>query len=125
MAETNAFDRIIGYEEIKAELEEIADVLKETERYARLGVRPPKGLLLSCKRLSDLTGIRFEPDVVASKNHKRLDPTFYRLKTPPERNLILYDDIITTGSTLLATRELFPEKNIITIVNVCNRGATM
>lgn len=47
MAETNAFDRIIGYEEIKAELEEIADVLKETERYARLGVRPPKGLLLS------------------------------------------------------------------------------
>lgn len=78
-----------------------------------------------CKRLSDLTSIRFEPDVVASKNHKRLDPTFYRLKTPPERNLILYDDIITTGSTLLATRELFPEKNIITIVNVCNRGATM
>ena len=51
--------------------------------------------------------------------------TFYRLKTPPERNLILYDDIITTGSTILATRELFPEKNIITIVNVCNRGATM
>lgn len=78
-----------------------------------------------CKRLSELSGIRFEPDVASAKNHKRLDPVFYRLKTPPEDTLILYDDIITTGSTLIATRNLFPDKNIITIVNVCNRGATM
>jgi len=46
MAEKNAFDRIIGYEDVKAELHELADVLKDPEKYARLGVRPPKGLLL-------------------------------------------------------------------------------
>lgn len=42
----NEFDKIIGYETIKQELMQISDVLKNNEAYAKLGVKPPCGLLL-------------------------------------------------------------------------------
>ena len=40
------FDSIIGYTAVKRELEQIADVLKDAAPYARLGIVPPRGLLL-------------------------------------------------------------------------------
>ena len=42
----SAFDRIIGYANIKVELERICDVMKNTERYRKLGVTMPRGILL-------------------------------------------------------------------------------
>lgn len=42
----NAFDKVIGYEDIKAELMCFADVIKHPEKYSRLGVTLPSGLLL-------------------------------------------------------------------------------
>ncbi len=41
-----AFDKIIGYDEIKAELICFADVIKNSEKYLKLGVSLPSGLLL-------------------------------------------------------------------------------
>lgn len=43
---TNAFDKIIGYENIKEELMQITDVLTNSDVYFNLGVAPPSGLLL-------------------------------------------------------------------------------
>ena len=40
------FDKIIGYEDIKAELIRFASVLKNPERYSKLGVSLPSGILL-------------------------------------------------------------------------------
>ena len=42
----NAFEKVIGYEDIKAELMCFADVIKHPEKYLRLGVTLPSGLLL-------------------------------------------------------------------------------
>ena len=42
----SAFDKIIGYELIKEELKQIADCLKNTAKYRRMGVSIPRGLLL-------------------------------------------------------------------------------
>ncbi len=42
----NAFDKVIGYEDIKVELMYFADVIKHPEKYSRLGVTLPSGLLL-------------------------------------------------------------------------------
>ena len=42
-----AFDKVIGYEDIKAELLRFADVLKNYEKYRRLGVSFPGGILLA------------------------------------------------------------------------------
>lgn len=44
--EMNAFDVIIGYEEIKLELQRILDQLTNPEKYAALNVMQPHGLLL-------------------------------------------------------------------------------
>ena len=40
------FDKIIGYDSIKYELNRICEVLKNFEKYERLGARQPTGLLL-------------------------------------------------------------------------------
>ena len=40
------FEKIKGYKSIKVELERICDVLKNTEKYTKLGVTTPGGLLL-------------------------------------------------------------------------------
>lgn len=42
----NAFDRIIGYPQIKEELQQISDTLKNREVYTRMGLSTPRGLLL-------------------------------------------------------------------------------
>lgn len=41
----NAFDRVIGYDEEKKELLRLCDMLRNSERYKRLGAKMPKGLL--------------------------------------------------------------------------------
>ena len=41
-----AFDKIIGYQSIKNELGILADMMKNSEKYARLGVKLPRGILL-------------------------------------------------------------------------------
>ena len=40
------FDKVVGYEGIKLELQRICDVVKDPKKYAKLGVRVPKGLML-------------------------------------------------------------------------------
>ena len=42
----SAFDKVIGYESIKKELIRFCDVLKNPERYRKLGVTIPSGILL-------------------------------------------------------------------------------
>ena len=42
----SAFDTVIGYEDIKAELVRIADILKNRDAYMSLGISIPHGLLL-------------------------------------------------------------------------------
>ena len=40
------FEKVIGYEDVKMELERICDLLVNTQKYSMLGVTPPGGLLL-------------------------------------------------------------------------------
>lgn len=42
----SAFNRIIGHEQVKRDLMQIADILKNREVYEALGVSSPRGLLL-------------------------------------------------------------------------------
>lgn len=42
----NAFDKIIGYEEIKEELMQICDMIKNRELYEALGAKLPRGIML-------------------------------------------------------------------------------
>ena len=42
----SAFDKVIGYEKEKEELYQLCDMAKNPERYAALGVKLPRGILL-------------------------------------------------------------------------------
>lgn len=42
----NAMDKVIGYDKIKDEMNRILDVLKNPDKYRKLGVNEPKGILL-------------------------------------------------------------------------------
>ncbi|MBE5878228.1 MAG: AAA family ATPase [Lachnospiraceae bacterium] len=41
-----AFEKVVGYEDVKAELMQICDSLKNSEKYKKLGISVPKGLML-------------------------------------------------------------------------------
>ena len=40
------FDKVIGYESIKFELKRVCDVLKNFQKYSKIGVKQPTGILL-------------------------------------------------------------------------------
>lgn len=73
-----------------------------------------------CKRIAERTGIAYLPDIAEAKNRHRINPELRILKQVDEKNVIIYDDILTTGSTLQAMRELLEGKNIVAIIGINN-----
>lgn len=65
-------------------------------------------------------GIPFYPDVATARTRQRVGAEFELEYTPPEQNLMVVDDIITTGSTLKALKKLFPGKNMVFFVGINN-----
>lgn len=75
-----------------------------------------------CGIIADKLNIPFYADAVQCINRRRLDPEFHLLRPIVESNVIVFDDIITTGSTLTATWELLRDKRIVlNIIGINNR----
>lgn len=55
-----------------------------------------------------------------AKNRHRINPELRILKQLDEKNVVIYDDILTTGSTVQAMRELLEGKNVIVIIGINN-----
>ena len=75
---------------------------------------------LVCEQLSQMLGIPFHEDVVEAKNRARIDPVFTLVKEVEEPNIMIYDDILTGGTTLYTTANLFPTKNIFLVIGINN-----
>lgn len=73
-----------------------------------------------CEELSKRLSIPFYDDAIEAKNRMRVDPVFILKKDVKEDNLIIYDDILTGGTTLYTTANLFPDKNKLLIVGINN-----
>ncbi len=62
------------------------------------------------------TGITFLEDVVGAKDKNKIEPVFFQLKPiPTGTNLIIFDDIFTTGKTIYTTLDVLkqnPENNL-------------
>ena len=67
-------------------------------------------------------GIPFYEDAVLTNNRNRIEPEFVLNHDPAEPNVILYDDIITTGITIRETRRLLLEKGHTVLVVVAIRN---
>lgn len=75
-----------------------------------------------CERISDRLGIPFYADAVQCINRNRLEPDFHLLRPISERLVIIYDDIITTGTTLRATASLLADRDfILNLIGINNR----
>lgn len=74
-----------------------------------------------CKVISKDIGITFYEDAVTCKNRDRFSPEFSLQKEITEKNIIIYDDIITTGITIQSMITLLKDKNILVIAGVNNK----
>lgn len=71
--------------------------------------------------ISEAKHIPFYKGAVQCITKDRLNPEFYLLREIQERNVIIFDDIITTGTTLTATRDLFIDRSqVVCIVGIHN-----
>lgn len=73
-----------------------------------------------CEEIAKEIGIVFYKDAITAKTRQRINPKFDLEKEIKENNIIVYDDIITTGSTLVGVSKLLTGKNILYIVGINN-----
>ena len=73
-------------------------------------------------QLAKLLGIPFYDDTMEAKGRDRINPDFKLVKDIPESNVILYDDILTTGSTIRACVHLLTDKNVVCVIGIDNNS---
>lgn len=76
-----------------------------------------------CKSTAKKLGLPFYEDAFTAENRNRIEPDFHMAKNPKEINVILYDDIITTGQTIRAVRKLLFDEGhvVICVVGITNK----
>lgn len=74
-------------------------------------------------QLSEILNIPFYFDCAHCRNRQRVNAVFDANNIPRERNVIVFDDFVTTGSTLLAMKNLLQahDKNTIFICGINNQ----
>lgn len=73
--------------------------------------------------IAELLGIRFYEDVALCKNRHRMGAVFELNVLPKESNIIVYDDIVTSGQTLKGMKTLLEkhDKNLVFFTNINNK----
>lgn len=70
-----------------------------------------------CEELSKQLGIPYHANIFSALNTDRIHPKFAMLPIK-EKNIIFYDDILTTGSTMLCCYRLLKEGGALNVLNV-------
>lgn len=75
-------------------------------------------------RLADLLGIRFYEDLAECHSKHRVGAVFtFGAEPPKENNIIVFDDFVTTGATMISMRELLRPlgKNLVFFTGINNK----
>ena len=75
-------------------------------------------------RLADLLGIRFYEDIAECHSKHRVGAVFSLSGEPPkENNIIVFDDFVTTGATMISMRNLLMplQKNLVFFTAISNK----
>ena len=75
-------------------------------------------------RLATLLGVNFYEDHAECPSKHRVGAVFTLGKEPPaERNIIVFDDFVTTGATMISMRELLIPlgKNLVLFTAISNK----
>lgn len=74
-----------------------------------------------CGKIAEAVNIPFYDGAIQCLTKSRLNPEFFLLRPIKEKRIIVYDDILTTGSTMLATYELLKgSKQLLFLVGINN-----
>lgn len=73
-----------------------------------------------CLVIAEKLGIPFYRDAITAKTRQRINPQFTLNVDIQEHNIIVFDDILTTGATLDAVNKLLPSKNCLNIIGINN-----
>lgn len=75
-----------------------------------------------CRDAAGQLGITFYEDTFTARNRGRIEPEFVMEKDPLEQNVILFDDILTTGITIRETRQMLLDHGhiVVTIAAIRN-----
>lgn len=75
------------------------------------------------EQIASLTGMVPRTSVASCRSRQRINAVFDLLQLPPEDNLVIFDDICTTGSTLQAMNRLLRPlgKNLVFFVAIENK----
>lgn len=68
-----------------------------------------------CKYAADILTLPFYEGAFIADNRNRIIPDFKMITNPAETNIILYDDIITTGQTVKTTRQMLVDAGHVTL----------
>lgn len=74
------------------------------------------------KAISSKLCIKCYSRYAVAQDGDRLHPVFYTNGEIEEDNVILYDDIITTGSTVRAMRNVLSNKNVLVVTGIDNKN---
>lgn len=76
-----------------------------------------------CELASKKLGLPFYKDAFTAENRDRINPEFHMEINPAEANIILYDDVISTGETLRTCRNLLLDSGhvVICLVGIKNQ----
>lgn len=74
---------------------------------------------------AQMLNLPFYQDAFTAKNRARIDPEFYMEINPAETNVIVYDDIISTGETMRTVRRLLIDAGHVVFCVVGIRNVTM
>jgi hypothetical protein len=73
-----------------------------------------------CARVAEVLLIPFYDDAIICRTKMRINPEFTVVKHIAEPNVLVYDDILTTGSTLTAVFNVLRKKNCVFLVGINN-----
>lgn len=73
-----------------------------------------------CKVISNKLSVPFYSDALSGKNKQRIGAEFTLNVEIKENNVIFFDDILTTGSTMKASIGAIEGKNVIVLVGINN-----
>lgn len=73
-----------------------------------------------CIELSGKLGIPFYQEAISARTRQRINPQFTLHADIKEHNIIVFDDILTTGATLDAVNKLLADKNCFFVVGIDN-----
>lgn len=76
-----------------------------------------------CEIIAAKLGIPYYPDIIKVLNKNRTKPKM-EWEPPKEKNIIFFDDILTTGSTMLACNALMDGFNVVNVIGINNHHSS-